>query len=100
MRSDPKSRRWYKTRDWRILRKLVIEQQPLCARCGAPGQVVDHIIPHKGRADLFFRFENLQTLCAPCHNSHKARMENGRLDTECSTDGYPIDPGHPWNEKK
>jgi 5-methylcytosine-specific restriction endonuclease McrA len=36
----------------------------------------DHRRPHRGRPNLFWDPDNIQTLCAdPCHNTHKRRME-------------------------
>lgn len=98
-RSDPASRRWYKTKRWQILRRIILEQQPACNRCGHQADTVDHMTPHKGDVEVFFDPGNLQALCKPCHDSWKARKENGRLDTACSEAGYPEDPGHPWNKK-
>ena len=99
MRSDPVARRRYATKRWKDLRRVVLCNNPACMRCGQPATTVDHRVPHKGDEDLFFSLANLQALCKRCHDSWKARMENGRLDTECSSTGYPVDPGHPWNKK-
>lgn len=35
----------------------------------------DHIVPHRGDPQKFFDPDNLQTLCASCHNSIKQKME-------------------------
>lgn len=58
---------------WRKARALFLRQNPLCAECrrnGAltPATVVDHIIPHRGDAALFWDQQNWQPLCAACHN--------------------------------
>ena len=53
---------------WRKLSKAWRRDHPLCAKCGRPGQVVDHIQPHRGDPALFWDRDNLQTLCKPCHD--------------------------------
>jgi 5-methylcytosine-specific restriction endonuclease McrA len=67
---------------WQRLRRRVIQEQPLCARCALRlSEIVDHIVPalvalrqaqDSGRypvdrnAGYYFR-SNLQGLCRPCH---------------------------------
>jgi 5-methylcytosine-specific restriction endonuclease McrA len=66
---------------WQRLRRLVIQEQPLCARCQLRiSEIVDHIVPALvalrqaqdcGKyldkyAGYYFR-SNLQGLCRPCH---------------------------------
>jgi len=58
---------------WREARKLFLKRHPVCAICGKPSEVVDHIIPHKGDLKLFWRRSNWQPLCASCHNKKTAR---------------------------
>ena len=61
--------------------------------------VVDHKIPHKGDPQLFWDETNWQSLCAPCHDSHKQSQERtGSMRGACA-DGMPIDPAHPWHDK-
>lgn len=48
---------------------------PACVMCGAPAEHVDHITPHKGNPALFWNWNNLQALCAHCHNSVKQENE-------------------------
>lgn len=49
-------------------------RNPFCAECrrqgrrGVLGEVVDHVIPHRGNEDLFWDADNWQTLCKPCHD--------------------------------
>ena len=47
---------------------MVLREQPLCVECQKIGRltvatVLDHITPHKGDMDLFYRRDNLQQLC-------------------------------------
>lgn len=53
---------------WRKLRRIVLNEQPLCQRCHHEGAtVVDHIVAkEKGGTD---ERSNLQSLCHACHNS-------------------------------
>lgn len=68
-RSDRAPGKMYSTAKWKRLRGAHLAMQPLCEVCGKAGQVVDHIEPHRGAADLFFDSENLMTLCKPHHDA-------------------------------
>ena len=66
---------------WRSFRNRFLKEHPLCAYClkqnvVTMATVVDHIIPHRGDADLFWRQGNHQSLCTTCHSSIKQREEN------------------------
>lgn len=67
-------------RAWRRLASAVLARHPLCARCAGLGRVrpadlVDHVEPVRARPDLRLDAENLQPLCAPCHDGPKRRAE-------------------------
>jgi 5-methylcytosine-specific restriction protein A len=67
---------------WRCYRARYLEKNPLCVMCMSRGRVtsatvVDHKIPHKGDERLFWDETNHQSLCKPCHDSEKARLERG-----------------------
>lgn len=86
----------YRTARWQRLREqVIIDDEYTCRMCGAlvglkPYDAhVDHIDPHKGDEALFWATANLQTLCGPCHNSAKARMEHGKDVTTFTADGRP-----------
>lgn len=66
---------------WQRYRKYFISRHPLCAECGRMGEVVDHIIPHKGSRALFWDESNHQTLCISCHNSKTASEEMDSWNT-------------------
>ena len=51
--------------------------------------VVDHIVPHKGDEARFHDLNNLQSLCATCHNSVKQRIELGQEVVTFGADGWP-----------
>lgn len=63
--------RWRKFRNWYIARN------PLCALCGDPGRMVDHIVELKdGGAEL--DESNCQTLCTRCHQLKTAGEKKTR----------------------
>lgn len=68
------------TWSWSKASKAFLAQHPLCADCLRVGLVtaaaaVDHIIPHRGDKKLFWRRDNWQALCAPCHSAKTGRGE-------------------------
>jgi len=73
---------FYGTKDWKITRKMVLDNEPLCRHCRKVGKLtpateVDHIVPlisvgSKGATDP----ANLQPLCKKCHST-KTALENG-----------------------
>ena len=89
---------------WRRARLLYLTAHPLCVMCEQlgrtnPATVVDHKIPHRRDAVLFWNEANWQSLCAPCHDRHKQSQERtGSMRGACA-DGMPIDPAHPWHDK-
>jgi 5-methylcytosine-specific restriction enzyme A len=63
---------------WQKRRAMHLRANPLCAYCldkglVEPATVADHITPHRGDPDLFNG--PLQSLCASCHSSDKAKQE-------------------------
>lgn len=86
---------WYKTNNWKKLRLKVLSRHPLCVFCKKKGiitesVVADHIVPHRGDMELFFKIENLTGLCKHCHSSTKQKYEKSG-EFGCDTDG--IVPG-------
>jgi 5-methylcytosine-specific restriction protein A len=69
-------------RRWKRIRDAWLAENPLCAdpfgvhgdRLAAASEV-DHIEPHRGDIEKFWRAKNLQSLCKPCH-SRKTMEEN------------------------
>lgn len=87
---------------WQQARIQFLAEHPLCRYCEqrgklTPATVVDHIIPHRGDAGLFWDVGNWQPLCKPCHDSAKAREERGH-SIGCDEQGVPTIAGHHWNE--
>lgn len=95
-------RAWYQTPAWAAIKAHRKAKEPYCRKCAAVGlktpvDIIDHVEPHRGRRELFFRFENTQSLCKQCHDSTKQQSEVLGYSTEIGPDGLPIDPRHPFN---
>jgi 5-methylcytosine-specific restriction endonuclease McrA len=89
-------------RQWRKARAAYLQAHPLCVMCSARGKltaatVVDHITPHRGDRRLFWDTNNIQSLCASCHNSAKQQIETNGYARDIGTDGWPVSPDHPAN---
>ena len=68
---------------WSRVRHVYLIEHPLCRYCErigrlTPANVVDHIRPHRGNADLFWNPDNWQPLCQPCHDSIKQREDRNK----------------------
>lgn len=71
------------TKAWRVTRKAYLAEHPLCERCRAegltvPATVVHHRIDRRDRPDLALEWDNLEALCATCHNAETARRQGRR----------------------
>jgi len=96
-------RKLYHTARWQSLRSWQLNRQPLCERCKAKGitaaaTVCNHRIPHKGDPALFYDPDNLEPLCAPCHDGPVQSEERLGYSKEVGLDGWPICPSHPANK--
>ena len=65
---------------WEKARRRFLKAHPLCVRCMeqerlVKASVVDHIVPHRGDAKLFWDESNWQALCKSCHD-HKTMTED------------------------
>jgi 5-methylcytosine-specific restriction enzyme A len=88
---------------WQWYRETFLARNPHCTFCEQAGRitratVVDHIRPHKGDQQLFWKKENHQPLCAPCHNGAKRAQENSGRTRGCDEDGNPLDRQHHWRK--
>ena len=97
----------YKTKAWRELRRKVLAAHPLCVYCLSiniltPANTVDHVQAHRGDTTLFNDINNLQSLCATCHNSQAQIKDNsGHAPTPYGVDGLPLDGySHHWSKGK
>lgn len=77
---------WYNSTRWRKIRKQQLKEEPICKNCYIKGRatqatVVDHIKEWKSahtesmKEFLFADPDNLQSLCASCHNSKTAKTK-------------------------
>ena len=65
-------------RKWKTRRLAYLANHPFCIKCEAEGEQtiateVDHVIPHRGSAVLFWDDSNWQPLCKPHHSAKTAR---------------------------
>lgn len=96
-------RKLYKTAAWQRTRLTQLRKEPLCQRCKAKGltvsaTVVHHKKAHKGNLVLFMSPSNLESVCAPCHDSDIQSEEALGYSNEVDpSTGYPVDPRHPFN---
>lgn len=79
---DDFTKNFYKTKEWRIIRKRHLELEPFCVECLKKGittkaTIVDHIIPIKQGGSRYDN-NNLQSLCWSCH-SRKSVEEGSRF---------------------
>ena len=90
----------YGRNEWRCLSSRYRKAHPLCRRCGAKAEHVDHIIDIRTAPERRRDWWNLQSLCHACHNEKTAADKGGRSMRPhggCDADGMPTDPRHPWN---
>jgi 5-methylcytosine-specific restriction endonuclease McrA len=74
------------TAEWDREAKAHLRANPLCLYCqvgafGEPQRVsaatlVDHIEPHRGDKELFWRRSNWASCCKPCHDGPKQAVEH------------------------
>lgn len=70
----------YNTTQWRNVRELVLQSNPMCVHCESVGlitlaEMVDHIEPVRLGGN-FWDMSNLQPLCNSCHASKSAKERN------------------------
>lgn len=70
----------YTSYRWKQARKAFLIVHPICEceECTAagivqPAEVVDHIKPHRGNAELFWDQSNWQAMAKRCHNKKAAK---------------------------
>jgi 5-methylcytosine-specific restriction enzyme A len=94
---------WYSLQQWKNRRRHQLRVEPLCVLCKAEGRitgatVADHHPPHGGDYNAFV-LGPLRSLCAPCHDALNGIVHKG-YSCEIGVDGYPIDPAHPFNQRR
>ena len=68
---DNELQKFYKSKEWRDLRRSYLESHPLCCECLKQGKyvtatIVDHIVPIR-QGGKRLDANNLQSLCLSCH---------------------------------
>lgn len=69
----------YRYARWKRIRAEQLVREPSCRFCAlagiqTPASVCDHVEPHRGSVDLFWRGP-FQSLCVECHNRTKQSIE-------------------------
>ncbi len=95
----------YKSRAWQDGRREFLELHPLCQPCEqqrrtALATVVNHRIPHRGDAVLFWDRTNWQAVCKPCHDGPIQKAEGIGFSPAVDAGGWPTDPKHPSNRPR
>ncbi len=80
---------WYGTRRWKELRLRRLQHDGWrCQQTSTPligtypawdSAAVDHVIPHRWSPELFWDFDNLQSVCKAWHDSAKQSLEKRGL---------------------
>jgi 5-methylcytosine-specific restriction protein A len=68
------AKRFYSSKPWRKLRRVKLAASPLCQVCLERRRYVaavhvHHVKPRKEAPALALSYDNLQSLCVPCHNA-------------------------------
>ena len=70
--------KFYQSPQWRRLRALQLEQEPLCEDCRIrAATLADHIKPINQGGEAL-NIDNLQSLCHQCHNKKSGRESHAR----------------------
>ena len=70
---------FYHSAAWIKLRSIKIKKNPLCEECYKHGHlkkasIVDHILPAREYPSNRLDIDNLQSLCAACHNKKHGKQ--------------------------
>jgi 5-methylcytosine-specific restriction protein A len=71
--------------EWEKFRYRFLHYNPQCYACGATketsgrGLHVDHITPHRGDRDLFWKKDNLIPLCQSCHSIVTQKFDRAEI---------------------
>ena len=81
-RRDPQTAKWTNSARYKRARLHFMSHNPFCKHCSTSTRpvvsiILDHIIPHKGDASLFWDVSNWQMLCKKCHDKKTAREDGG-----------------------
>lgn len=72
---------FYKSARWRKLRGEILKANPFCIFCFKDTDLqVHHLVPPRGKEELFFDPGNLRVVCAECHRKITAAEIMARND--------------------
>jgi hypothetical protein len=96
-------RRLYSTKRWQKLRADQLTRHPWCDMClgmgvEIPATVCNHLDKASKATPEGFFAGPFNSLCKMHHDSTQARQENRGQIIGCDERGWPIDPGHHWNQ--
>jgi len=75
------------SRQWDIVRKMVIQREPVCQWCGKqPAEEAHHVKPVAEHPELAFHESNLLAVCARCHALIESAVKRG-IDLEAIRKG-------------
>lgn len=71
-------KKFYLSKEWRSLREVKLDKNPICERCAIdgwciPATEVHHKIDIKKDPYLCLKIDNLESLCKSCHSTHTAK---------------------------
>jgi 5-methylcytosine-specific restriction protein A len=72
----------YNTRRWKRLRRLKLQNNPICEKCWERGRVtpteeIHHIVPFAQDMELAYDYDNLIALCIECHKEMHKHIRDG-----------------------
>lgn len=89
-RFDKPTDPFYRTKAWRLIREEALARDNhLCQRCLTldlltKANTVHHLEPLADKPERALDIDNLQSLCACCHNAvHDAKPQAGRKEERC-----------------
>ena len=93
---------FYRRKDWRNIREIKLDTNPLCELCNSvgittPAVYIDHILNRNLFKEFELELDNIQSLCPTCHsqktsleirysdrNKYLKEFESGRLQYICT----------------
>ena len=86
--------------EWQRARLQHLNANPLCVCCLAngvvePASMVDHVVPHKGDMNVFWKSEDWQSLCDWCHKAIKASVEYLWINGKATQASLLLNRKHP-----
>lgn len=78
------NQKFYKSRAWIALREAALQRDHyLCVRClkkkrFTPATTVHHIVSREDAPEKALELENLESLCAACHNAEHPEKHGGK----------------------